>query len=313
MTFEIIVPGRFVEPKSPVRMRAMMEGIVTLGAVKNGRVIRMRSFKNLITNVGLDRIGSQSGAGVFQAFSFGTGTTAPSFTDTSLVNRVGGFSASGAGDSTAGVSPDWASIRTISGLSSIGAFGNSNLTEVGIGPQNTLFSRALIVDSNGSPVAFPISEDEQLAASYQTLLYPPLMDQVDEVDVNGLREVTTRALNVGATGTGGWSLGGGSQQNTNFGTGPNTLYTGGLAAITAASPMGSTLNSGTASTLPYENGTYRRVGRNSWSSAQVNSSNIVSQRLTWGMATFQVQYDPPLEKNNEQTMFLDYELAWGRV
>lgn len=321
MPFEIIVPGRFLEPKDPVKFKSRYEGIFTLRAVKRGGIIRERVFKNLIVNDGLDSIGvNTAGLNLYRFAGAGTGTSPPSVTDTDLDNRIGSWIA---GTSVSGQfnggAPDWYTGINLNWRSPVGHFGNNNLTEIGISG-NLLFSRALILDSLGNPTTFPILEDEALDITYQLRVYPPLEDALGTVTIAGnSHDYLARAVGVNSTSQGsGWYLGGMTQgfSLSNFSGFPgnaNQLFTGDAVENTSTSRPSGAIGSSNASVSnnSYVGGSYKKSGRFSWGTA-ANSNNIRTHAFIAGPGNFQVQYDPPLAKTNIQTMFLEYEHSWGR-
>lgn len=326
MTFQIIVPGRFVEPSDAIGCRLGMEGWFTLEALRNGRTVRKHSFKdtdgmagpfqNLILDQGLDRFGTEGRHSFVRYFQVGVGTSAPDPTQTQLINPIGG-TISGATDTTLpGEAPDYFSRMIVGALSSIGQFGSSNLTEVGIGGNSItgLTSRALIVDSTGEPTSFPISSEEQLRVSYEIRLFPPLVDSHHVVNVAGERDVIVRAL--GVTNSSYWSIPNISTSAGQVAGEPvanNGFRTGDLNPITDTSSQGSSISgSSTTTVYPYSPGSYKSGHRQSFSSTQAVSDSLRSHQVRYNSCAFQVQYDPPLQKTADQTMFLEYELAWGR-
>lgn len=326
MTFQIIVPGRFIEARDAVDMRLGMEGWFTLEAIRNGRTVRKHSFrdsegragpfKNLILNNGLDKFATDNRSNLIRYFRAGTGTAAPDVTQTQLVNQIGGNVAGTADQTIPGEPPDYVSRMVVGALSSIGHFGNNNLTEIGIGGNGSadLFSRSLIVDSEGNPTAFPISSEEQLRMSYEIRLFPPLEDAFFTVNVAGQREVIVRAL--GVTSSSYWAIPSPSASSGGVAAEPqasNGFRTGDLNDITATSSQGSSISGSSTTTVhPYSPGSYKRSHRQSFSSTQAVSDSIRSHQIRYGCCAFQVQYDPPLQKTDEQTMYLEYELSWGR-
>ena len=329
MSFEIIVPGRFVEAKGSVNLEVGMEGWYTLSALKDGKVVRKRNFKaatdpfkNMVLNIGLDNFGSQPWSNVARYFSVGTGTSTPVATQTALDARVGSpFAVSSQTNGNSGA-PDYYGYRIITALSAVGAFGSANLTEVGVGTSSTtapeLFSRALIVDGVGNPVAFPISSDEQLQISYELRVYPPLTDSGFTVNVSGTRDVIVRALNItNAAYWGVTSYASSTVQAAGATEGVSGLSTqwwaGDLGLITASTPQGSAISSSPQSVTnnAYSNGSYQRQARWSWGSTSANGT-LRTHGVRWGCCQFQAQYDPPIVKTSDHTMYLDYRLSWGR-
>ena len=324
--FDIIVPGRFVEAKDPVRASMEVEGWWVLSAMKNGRVLRTREFKerrtnpfqNMVLDQALDWFGNTPGQHMYWALSVGTSSTAPSAGQTQLLARVGtGIVTDRTDTKIPGVAPDWFHAYRITWLSNIGEFGNNNLTEIGVGPEsgaNSMFSRALILDSGGSPAAFPIAADEQLQATYELRLYPPLADVTGTVNIGGMRDFTVRAIGVHSVNNGsgaGWFLPGYNAVGpTLYG---NAWYSGALSSINSYDPPGYIAGGlGTFTDYTYSAGSHKRKSRISYSSSQMNYNNMRTHKVLWNCASFQIQYDPPIEKTALQTMFLEYELSWAR-
>jgi hypothetical protein len=198
-------------------------------------------------------------------------------------------------------------------LSSVGAFGTTNLTEIAFGGSSGLLSRELIRDTQANPVAFPISADEQLQASYEVRVYPPLNDAQFTVDVSGSRVATVRAI--GVTNVSYWRFREPvySTPHIALNNSSSAWYTGGLNPITSISPQGSEVSSstGTVSNNAYSAGSYTRSGRYNYSSTQANGT-LATHKLNIYMGAFQVNYDPPIAKTSDQTLYLDYQYSWAR-
>lgn len=307
-----------------VELKVEQEGWFTLSAIRNGRVVRSATFQeqrtigpfhNLILDGGLDRMGSLTGnlSGLNGYFFVGTGTVPPAASDMQLGQQVG-VGVSNSWSKVAGVAPDYHTKTIFTGTSPIGAYGTVNLTEIGIGgSSNTLYSRALIADTSGNPVAFPINSDEQLQMSYELRVYPPLEDAVFEVDVAGPRIATVRAEYV--TNSNFWGVEGAGTTGpaVALAAPPSSVdwFTGGLGPITGQ-PQGTQVSgSGARTNSPYSVGSKVREGRISWGSSQANGV-LRSHQVCFKIATFQVEYNPPITKNNTQSMYLDYTLSWDR-
>src|SRR5690554_2874109 len=108
MTFGILVPGRFVEPKDPVSFEIGVEGVFTISVLRGGMVVRSRCFKNLITDLGLDRMATIDRSQLLRYCFLGVGTTPPDVTDVELGSQVGG-AITMSGSVTPGASPDYVS------------------------------------------------------------------------------------------------------------------------------------------------------------------------------------------------------------
>lgn len=318
MSITIITPGRFIDGEAP-EARCGLEGWFTLRAKDRwGRVRRERTFPthNLITDLGLDRFGSENANSVYNRCHVGLGVTPPQVTDNQLANFLANVQ-TGSPSQTLGTAPapDYYSWRRIEFTSAIGALGNNNLTEVGISGQNTnglLFSRDLIKDSGGNPSAFPISDDEQLTVIYELRIYPPLSDSSETVSVGAnTHDTLSRARNV----TGGvWGLVASTQSVNNFsraGSGHQGAYSGDLVAIDANQPSGSLGSASSGSVSDYNNGDHYRDVTNVWNIGTGNG-DIRTVVFTVSCCSFQCQYDPPITKTSDQTLTLHQRISWGR-
>lgn len=318
----IIVPSKKFIEADPIESLFGMEGWYTLRAVRaSGRVTAEQSFRyagpfhNLITNLGLDRLGSLNVASVYSQCFVGTGTTPPSVTDQSLANYKGDVSGgSGSGSNTSGNSgaPDYYSWRRWTYRSAVGGLGNVIITEVGIGGgQNLLFSRELIRDALGNPSTFPLQEDEQLEVSYELRWYPPLADVPATIQVgSATHDTVTRALDVTSENWRVMGLG------FPFGPDPNqqasdAAATGPLVPITSAATSGTLGNSSTKASLAYQPGSYERILRTTWGPPTANG-NIAWVKRQVQSCAFQVSFSPPIVKTNTQILTLDHSFKWGR-
>lgn len=144
-------------------------------------------FPNLITDAGLDFLGT-TGVTPVQGFCrVGTGNTAPANTNTALVAQVAVSSTLQAetyGVNRTGTFYGWRR-RTI--RFAAGSMGGSavNLAEVGVSPAaaGSLFSRALILDGGGTPTTISIQPDEVLDVTYELRIYPVLADATGTVTI----------------------------------------------------------------------------------------------------------------------------------
>lgn len=326
---DIYIPsGRFLEGEIP-EAKVGLEGWYTLRAIRrSGRVTRERTFKveacralppfrNLITDLGLDRFGSMDSGLVYRYCHVGTGTATPSVTDTQLQTFL---AAVGTTPSTASANsgpPDYYSYRTFTWTSAIGALGNNNLTEIGISGQSTnglLFSRELIRDSNGNPAAFPISSDEQLEVTYELRLYPNLNDVPATVMVgSNSHDTITRPIGVASTVWGPVEPLVSSGSFVNASLVNAVAYSGDLVPYTNSdtSPSGPLGVASSGSTAPYTDGNFYRDVSSTWNISTGNG-NIRLVTVRFRCATFQVRFDPVITKLNTQVLTLHQRISWAR-
>lgn len=324
----IITEKKFREASDPTHASIGVEGYYTLRARRrSGRVTREHTFKadrdvgpfhNLVTTLGMDRLGSETAQNVYARCHVGTGTAAPSITDVQLANFLASLQ-NNTGTQTqgnSGSSPYYGWRRMV-WTSAIGALGNNILTEIGISAQQTdglLFSRELIRDSVGNPTSFPIASDEQLEVTYELRFYVPLVDVTGTITIGSItHDVTTRAR-MATSGLNGWAptSGGSNNFTATNGVTESTLYTGALGAITANEPGGSRNGqTNSVSTSAYTNGNFYRDHSQTFGPALGIGSNMSCTFATLA-SRFQTEFDPPIAKTDTQTLILHHRVSWAR-
>lgn len=326
---KIIKPGdrafyinrkRYVEIESHVEVG--VEGFYAGRAIKPGfGVTREFGFKvpckNLITNVGMDALGT---APSFSRMHLGTGTAAPQDTDTTLGNFGVAVGISGSVTGGAQGSAPYFGWTQIVWTSDVGG-ATGAWTEIGISNQGTdgnLRSRALILDQGGQPTAFPVLADEQFQGSYMFRVYVPTADESRAITMSGdSYDAVTRALSASTANifSGGWQ----PSINTGvplFGHNPGAqssanAYTGGLSAITSANPLGSSLGAGTMSTATYSAGThYLDIAQRFGSGQAVGAIRTVKTMCQCG--SFQTEYDPVINKLTTEEVIHNQRVSWAR-
>lgn len=272
-------------------------------------------IQNLITNLGMDFFGSDTGIGGMGKMHLGTGTTPPQFTDSSLDNFGVNVSSRAASYDTgnSGGAP-WYSWRSWTQTSEVGG-ATGIWTEIGMSSSDTngnLRSRALILDGAGSPTAFPVLADEQFRGRYELRFYPPTSDALDDIELSGVPySTTTRALNV--TEPSFWAPGGGGNGFFRIsGAGDQRAYSGGLVDITATQPTGTPRGSSNSSeSNAYSSGNHYRDASVRWgSNSGVGTIGVV--RIRFNSALFQVAYNPIINKLSTEELILNQRVSWSR-
>lgn len=287
-------------------------------------------FDNLITNTGLNRIGevttnSTSSVASFRGlcgrFVVGSGSAEPQFTDTALQNPVAFASDNVVLDSeSSNYERGWYEITVRHQFGQGQAVGN--LSEIGIqhtSASGPLWSRALILDGQGNPTTITVLPDDFLTCYYTLRIMIPKEDAVFNIDVDYGEDgivptvVTGRPLDANSSSyIDGWGLQTAATSATRAGL---QFYTGGLAAPTASSPLGSSIGSQTQSfsIVPYITDSFERYVTRTNTINQHNSQNLRTARLYALMGCWQIEFDPPLQKNNTQTMQVTFGYSWARA
>lgn len=146
-------------------------------------------FDNLITNSGMDQLGT--GQGYLAFCHVGVGTTAPAFTDTQLTSWLAYTNTTYQSDGVDGSTEEqmrtaatvWGSRTRYFQFAQGAVVGN--VTEIGVstssgtGSSYPLFSRTLIKDAEGNPTSVTVLASEYLYVAYTLTVY------LDANDVSG--------------------------------------------------------------------------------------------------------------------------------
>ena len=288
-------------------------------------------FDNLITNTGMNRIGevttnsiSASSRTSFYTlcgrFVVGSGSATPAFTDTALQNPVAFASSDPVLDNeSSNYERGWYEITVRHQFGQGQAAGN--LSEIGIQHTSTsgpLWSRALILDGAGNPTTITVLPDDFLTCYYTLRIMIPKEDAVFNIDVDYDEDgivptvVTGRPLNANdSSASAGWGLRAAATSNAAY----LQFYTGGLADPTASNPLGSPIGSRTStfSTVPYVTNSFERYVTRTNGLNEHNSQELRTARVNALMGAWQIEFDPPLQKNNTQTMQVTFGYSWARA
>lgn len=279
-------------------------------------------FNNLITEAGLERMGSQaynSGNHGFEPMlrrcRVGAGTREPMESDTSLENQIATTTTLQQKYTSTADAPPYFGKKTI-----VYRFGEGeaagNVSEIGVGELDVnapLFSRALVLDGNGDPTTITILPDEWLDVVYELRCYAPTEDVVVAKNINGTEHlVTVRALAVTSTNHWANSIGSIASRNNNQTT--LTAFTGGLGDLLDSTPKGSMIapSSGVSmERLAYEANT-RRIDLSATFALTQGNGAIRSVWWSTNYGAYQMELDPPLEKKNTEILNIVVRLAWAR-
>ena len=303
-----------------IKLKAECSGHFTVRVLSAEEEVREEvSFPNLVTDGGLARMGISSG--FLQYCVVGASSVPPSPTDTSMGSEIARTNNRPTYDY--GILPDppyYVFSRQTFRFTSGQAAGN--ISEVGVSwgsGATALFSRALVLDTEGNPTTITVQADEILEVTYEFRYYPPLEDSTGSVEftgnIGGTYNWILRTANVNQTtttqnGNGqSWTLQGSSQiqVNTSSSSGLRT-YTSDIGPVTGT-PSGSALSSNGMTHLSSSGteATFRAtMGLDS------HNHSIRSIRSRMGICEFQIQFDPPIPKTPDDVLQLDFQISWGR-
>lgn len=299
-----------------ILLRPTVRGFFKLTAIRpDGRERPLTGwFPNLITDVGLNRIGTGS---YLTACHVGSNNTTPTVADTILAGFVAGtttIQAESYGAQTTAPYYGWKT-RTYRFAQGVAT---GNLAEVGIATGKTnggatiMFSRALILDELGAPTTVTVLADEVLDVTYQLRLYPPLTDVVQTgvtILGSGTHDITTRAR---AVTSNSWGLYLGNTASFDPSGGSSIIaYNGAIGTITG-SPSGAA-DSVSAYNVAYGNNNLYRDGGGTWGLNNGNlAGGIRSVVFSTSLGLYQTEFSPVLNKINSKTLNLLFRIAWAR-
>jgi hypothetical protein len=290
-------------------------------------------FDNLITDTALDQmatnsIGNNTGSQAINYAGVGTGSTAPSNSDTALQSELSSPSTNRT-NANGGVTPTdtytsgppdyWEHVTTF--LFDFSQ-SNGNLTEIGIFDANTsghMFCRQLFKDGGGTPVTVTKTSDDQLKVIYKLRAYPPTSDVTGSITISGdSYDYTIRAL--GASGGSGWGdmCGNGALWANQEEEAKYIAWSGSIAARTDTSPTGSNASCDTDTVASYTPGDKFRQHTLVWSAGSANfggsgiqTVEVFPTRFSHGM--MQIGFSPGLPKDNTMQLTLVIQNSWDRM
>lgn len=276
-------------------------------------------FKNLITDQGLNRLGT--GANVCTYVLVGSGSNPPAFSDTQLQSFVAVTQNVNGSDVSGYVAgpPSYVWSRRKWRFNQGAAAGN--LTEIGVNWNGSssaaLFSRSLIKNGNGDPTSITVLASEFLDVTYELRLYPPQADVIFQTVISGQVHDCVLRPALLSSNSGGWGNGWNPMNFANAGPfyttfGSSHVYSGPIGTPTGL-PSGDL-----AGSLNYGNGSY---ANNSFAmpgtvSAGLNDCNLVGgiKSLVFQnyLGTFQVQFTPNIMKDATKILSLNLQVSWAR-
>lgn len=299
---------------------------------------RIDGPKNLITDIGLERLGSVGNSQSLYPFCrVGSGNSEPDPDNRQLDNQLG---SAGAGNATAvqGVNLAggyaWARITWTFGVGAV----VGNVSEIGTGwaaTGDTLFSRALVRDVNGNPTSISILSDEQLRVTWEHHRYWQQSPNTGTISNEGNKggdyiwQASPRQVQdwliVQVAGSGGGQIisNGSLSPNSSMGT-SQAAFTVALSGVSALGDINSPLTGGVVAT-PAGSCSASKPSPTSlrWTfsfnvSQGNNAAGINGFHFACGGSTalssfqFKALIDPPLMKTSDDFLRVSLDLSWGR-
>lgn len=297
-----------------------LEGWFTITARNPDGSIRLsRRFKNLITDLGLNGIGT-NGTAWFTAICLGTGTAAPNVSDTALSGTTASITGGTQVSGNVTTSPRYTWCRWTKTFAQGAATGT--WTEIGIGRSVTaLWSRALILDGLLAPTSLPIIATDILTLEYELRVYYNETDVTGTKTISGVSTDYTVRLYSQYTLLAYYMLSGLWMNGPSFSTRSGFRCFNGSLGDIMDTPTGSQTEA-TSYTIPaYVNGSYKKViASNTVSISEHNLSGgisvvlpmIIGDYFDGGANPYKIHFNPPIAKDNTKTMQLNFSVTWAR-
>lgn len=269
------------------------------------------TFDNIVTDIGLNQIGIDS----FLTHCYvGSGNSTPIPSQSGLDAQVGSPTTNIISQSAgASQTEPYYGYRLLQYRFAIGTV-TGNLSEVGVGWADALFSRALILDEFGDPVSITVLENEGLLVTYLIRNYVPTTDTEFTVTINGeVRNCVLQASNAtsGSTTT-GWGITG---EQVMLPASNSLIAYDGLLGTIFQSPNGIFANSTTGATAAYVNNSHEIGYTGIWNLSVANFASGIRAFFipSSGMGAFQCSVDPPIMKTDAKYLSMSFKILWSRL
>ena len=287
---------------------------------ESGLITGVWDFHNNVTDAGLDLMATAPSFAYgfsypYNACKVGTGNTAPSNSDTSLVAPIAAVGATdgadGGGTQTyvAGPPAYWQMVRTYQFGTGVAA---GNIAELGIycsqDGTGTLFCRELVRDGAGNPTTITVLSDEILIVTYTLRFYLDTTDYAGSVTIGGtVYSYTRRLMDIDAVPTINRAL----LQNSDGNACICYAYNGAIGSVTT-SPAGSQ-SSIYMGFSAYTTGSRSLVVSGTFGVSAANfSPGITALTVQSYFHKYQFGFATPIPKTTGQQLTVRFTLSWDR-
>jgi hypothetical protein len=302
---------KILEPNTELVSRIGVSGRYIMEAIRpDGTKRKLAEFDNIVTNAGLDAIGTLTTW--MNACQVGTGTNAAAAGDTGLQTYLAGTTNQESDTQSAQSSAPYYTQRTRTFRFNAGT-ATGNLTEVGIATANsggTMFSRARIVDGSAVPTTITVLADEALDVTYIFRQYSSPTDITGSFTVTGVGSInyTIRAAAANSTSYNSVPSSAASL------TGQSVAYDGNIGAITST-PAGISSPHTSSTFASYSAASYQRDVTALFGLTQANfpgAGGIKSVLVPLTLGGFQCEFTTRINKTSSQTLSLVFRNSWAR-
>lgn len=289
-------------------------------------------FHNLVLDTGLDLITQSSNW--LDYCHVGSSDISKETTQTSLIEPIASTSIRIQANNLIPDTAPYAGISRITYEFPTGSL-NGMIKEIGFGPSNILesdlFNRSLIEDEFGNQSYITVNSNEALQVQYELSVFSPQNDITGTVLVDGIAVgYTARAANANSAHL--WCpynadnyQNSGQASRAIFDTIPGThivAYDGPIGS-NIETPIGNNAPATYLTTIPYISGNHQSLIRAEWDIHNANFENGIKS-LYWSFSPivsnggnnfggYQVEFDSPIMKTNEENFRFDLGISWSRT
>lgn len=274
-------------------------------------------FDNLITNIGMDAMASER----YMTYCYvGSSSTTPQNGDTNMGAIIASSSSTSFTDVSAQQVEPYAvtRIRTVEFAQGQAA---GNISEVGMGwassPANALFSRALVLDTQGNPTTITVLENEFLQVTYELVSNINITPFTGSITLGGtVYGYTMQPLGVTSSATTtGWGISSTGTYSSEGSTSFMRAYDNNtIAAVTDTSPSGSSDSADSYTALGYTAGDHYQDLQCTWGLNSANFTNgIGALRVPFGWTSWGIYFDSLVPKTDQNTFTVTVRYSWGRA
>jgi len=293
--------------------RYKIEAVKMKEGVEVGRRVCADWFENLITDAGLNKLGTSGSYATY--CQVGSGNAVPANANTALVSYLAHTSTIQTTNTGAsGSAPYYVFLQRTYRFAEGEAAGN--ISEVGVGWATTgsLFSRALVLDYIGNPTTITILSDESLDVLYEVRNYIDIVDKTGTTVFTGNKGgsydwIIRPGLVNTYSNISGWNASNAMSFTQSSGT-KWPCGNGPIAAITSYPAGTSPLNLVPSA---YVDSSMEISFTASATIALGNlSGGIREMHGALGQGYFQIQFDPPIPKTSIDVLTVVITLSWSR-
>lgn len=315
-----------------ILLKHNLSGFIRLNAIKNNRRrVLTPWFHNLVLDTGLDMIAQSHNW--LDCCHVGASDVDPAPNQLSLISPIQSTNNRVAANNGVSSTQSYFGVSTITYQFPVGAI-IGTIKEVGFGPSmvlgSALFNRSLIKDQFDNPSYTVVNADESLEVQYEIKVSVPTSDVVGMINYNDTQiGYKVRPALLGASDY--WC----PYRSTAFATDGQALLAtfsnvqsdhikafDGPISIVTGMPSGNVSNATYFRTVAYTPGTHLSMVRAEWDIFNANFANGIKSLLWYmnplngnganSLGAYQLEFDEPIVKTNEESFRIDLGISWGR-